>query len=184
MPLPIAHGLVGASTVAVMSSRDPARVAWSALAVAAGLAICPDFDVFFSGVLRLGDAWHGSFSHSITFAILVGLMVPTVLRLSPLRSNFRFVAATASHGFLDSLTGKEIHNGEELLWPFSAHRFRVGLFDYFQLGHPTEQSAIQTAKALVSISLFEAAVFVPIFIIALRLCRNRTGLRQPSNARP
>lgn len=167
-----------------MSSRDSARLARGALAVAAGLAICPDFDVFFSGLLRLGDSWHGSFSHSITFAILVGLMVPSLLRISPLRSNFRFVAATASHGFLDALTGKEIHAGEELLWPFFAHRFRLGLFDYFQLGHASEQSAIQTATALVSISLFEAAVFVPLLIIAMRLARNRSGLRQPSNARP
>lgn len=89
--------------------------------------------------------------------------------ISPLRSNLRFVAATAFYGFLDALTGKELHAGEELLWPFSAHRFRPGLLDYFQLGQLNEQSALQTAKALLSVSLFEAAVFVPLFIIAIRL---------------
>lgn len=169
MPLPIAHGLVGASIIAVMSSRDPVRVHWHALAVGAGLAICPDFDVFFSAVLGLGNRWHGSFSHSITFAILVGLLVPWLLGISPITS--RFVAATASHGFLDALTGKELHDGEELLWPFSTHRFRLGLFDYFHLGPTNEESALQTAKAFLSISLFEAAIFVPMFILAIRVCK-------------
>jgi hypothetical protein len=118
MPLPVAHGLVGASIVAVMSSRDPARLEWRALSLGAVLAICPDFDVFFSVVLGFGGSWHGSFSHSITFATLVGLLVPWVLGISPVRSNLRFVAATASHGFLDALTGKELHAGEEIqTWP-------------------------------------------------------------------
>ena len=170
MPLPIAHGLVGASIVAVISSRDSARVSWRGLAVGAGLAICPDFDVFFSAVLGLGDSWHGSFSHSVTFATFVGLLVPWVLRISPLATNLRFVAATASHAVLDALTGKELHEGEELLWPFCTHRFRLGLFDYFHVGPTNDQTALQTAKAFLSISLFEAAVFVPVFIFAIRVC--------------
>ncbi len=173
MPLPVAHGLVGASIVAVVSSRDTTGLDWKALSVAAVLSICPDFDVFFSSVVGLGNSWHGSFSHSIAFATLVGLLVPWLLGISPLRSNLRFIAATASHGFLDALTGRDLHDGEELLWPFSAHRFRLGLFDYFQLGQANEQSAFQAVKALVCISLFEAAVFVPLFIIAIRLRKDR-----------
>lgn len=172
MPLPVAHGLVGASIVAAMSSRDSARLEWSALSVGAVLAICPDFDVFFLVVLGMGSSWHGGFSHSIAFATLVGLVVPWAVGVSPLTNNLRFVAATASHGILDALTGKELHAGEELLWPFCTHRFRLGLLDYFQLG-ANDQSAFQTAKALLSVTLFEAAVFVPLLILAIRLRRSR-----------
>lgn len=100
----------------------------SAQLLAAGLtvSILPDADVL---AFRLGIAYADSFghrgaSHSLAFAILMGLvasMFATHLRVT--RSvAFAYVAlSTASHGFLDMLTNGGL--GVALLWPASSERY-------------------------------------------------------------
>lgn len=96
--------------------------------VAAGVvaAMAPDFDTV---AFRLGIAYadqfgHRGATHSITFALALGLLAAT--SASWLRSGrwraFVFVAlCTLSHPLLDALTNGGL--GVALLWPWSHERF-------------------------------------------------------------
>jgi inner membrane protein len=94
----------------------------------AGLAAStlPDLDIF---AFRLGIAYsdqlgHRGFSHSLLFAIVLGVLAAFLVRYLKTRSlaafTFVFLAA-ASHGLLDMLTNGGL--GVAYLWPFSDQRF-------------------------------------------------------------
>ena len=86
----------------------------------------PDLDVL---AFRLGIAYsdllgHRGFSHSLLFAIALGLLAALLVRYLKTRSlaAFAFVfLAAASHGLLDMLTNGGL--GVAYLWPLSEQRF-------------------------------------------------------------
>lgn len=96
------------------------------MVVGLAVSILPDADVlaFRFGIAYADSFGHRGVSHSLAFAILVGLVA--VMFVTQLRSTrsmaFIYVAlSTASHGLLDMLTNGGL--GVALLWPASSGRY-------------------------------------------------------------
>jgi membrane-bound metal-dependent hydrolase YbcI (DUF457 family) len=73
MPLPVAHGLVGATVVMLVHAPAPVRRGWPLL-IGAALAVCPDLDYLVGS--------HRTYTHSLVSGLACGL-------------------ALTSHGLLD-----------------------------------------------------------------------------------
>lgn len=89
-------------------------------------AVLPDLDVvtFRFGIPYSADLGHRGFSHSLVFAVLVGLVGAAGHRLlgAGFARAFLFLfLATASHGVLDAFTNGGL--GVAFLWPWSGERF-------------------------------------------------------------
>ena len=96
------------------------------LGVACIASMLPDIDVlaFRFDIPYASQFGHRGFTHSIAFALALGLMaVPfhTVLKSSKLATFLVLSVSTASHGVLDAMTngGK----GIALFWPITTERF-------------------------------------------------------------
>lgn len=178
MPLPVAHGLVGASVVAALRpSAEPGR--WKWLALGAFLGIAPDFD-FALNLLRISrGGWHHGFTHSIPFALVVGLVAILVLRQWKVSSFLVVTAAYVSHTLLDFMLTES--RGVALWWPFTNHRYRLRLpnpIDYTWGDDTFRQAAVD----LLKISLIELVIFAPILLIVIavkKVADNRS--ESPSN---
>src|SRR3712207_807273 len=119
MPMPISHGLIGASLVAALLPRRPRY--WLLLAAGAVLANAADLDFILVFLFR-SRAWHRGFTHSLVFALAVFLCFLLALGRARAREAAAFGLAYASHALLDFATTVETR-GVELLWPFSSDRF-------------------------------------------------------------
>lgn len=175
MALPLAHGLFGASVVAVSIPGVSIIRDWRALLMGAGVAICPDVDYLFYLGLRLGESWHRSFSHSIVFALAVGLLASSLTRATNTRGFLVYSLAALSHPILDALTSQGT-GGVEFFWPLLTDRFNFGIVNYHDLwsgGRPLSEILINAAET----SLLELAVFGPIFLATLLINR-----QNPENA--
>src|SRR5687768_3868468 len=105
MPLPVAHGLLGASIVAALHQK-PGRIRYSlSLLTGALLANAADLDFLLVAVLG-SKTWHRGFTHSILFSLLICLLFLFVFRNAPIRNVLGYGLAYASHGLLDYLTSK------------------------------------------------------------------------------
>jgi len=163
VPLPVAHGLIGASVVAALRpSAEPGR--WKWLAFGAFLAVTPDFDFALNWLHISRGGWHHGFTHSIPFALVVGLVMPIVLRQWNVRGFLLISATYVSHTLLDfALTESR---GVALWWPFTDHRYRLRLpnpIDYTW----SDDSWAQAAIDLVKISFIELLVFGPILLVVI-----------------
>src|ERR1700738_3497709 len=116
MPLPVAHGLLGATIVAAIHTQ-PSRLYCAPLLFGALLAIAADLDFLLVFVFDT-ISWHRGFSHSLVAGLFVLFLFVERFRKWRVSDAFGFVLAFASHGILDSLTTKE-GGGVELFWPFS-----------------------------------------------------------------
>lgn len=181
MPLPIAHGLVGASVVALGRPQSTLNRDWYVLLFGAALAISPDFDFFLIRGRHLGRGLHRGFTHSILTAFVVTALMLSVLGIPHLRNVLALGAAFLSHGLLDFLTTKR-GGGVELLWPLLRERFKLGLigFSEFPIGF--------SLKEVVKASLIESVVFVPLLLGVLLIrelvSRKLNSMRQAQSDRP
>jgi len=124
----LGHVVVGIA--ASRAYRTAGATRWSAFGAAvvwSGLSLLPDADVVgmrFFGV-RYGDPWgHRGATHSVVFALVIGVVAALVARAAKLPVVRTWLFATlvvVSHGLLDTLTDGGL--GVALLWPFSAHRY-------------------------------------------------------------
>ena len=164
MPLPIAHGLIGASIVAAtLPGAAPLRN-WKPLVLGAVIASCPDLDYF------LQTSSHRGFTHSFIFAALISLVCLGVWRTSNQRLAFGCMGAAFSHGLLDYATTKTMP-GVELLWPLSRHRFGLGMVDYYQMTgiDPIYFLYQDVLRDLLKMALIELLIAVPVFLLVLTL---------------
>ena len=163
MPLPVAHGLIGASVVAALSpSGQPGR--WKWLAFGAFLGIAPDFDFALNWLRISRGGWHHGFTHSIPFAVIVGLVTIIILRQWKVRSFLVFGAAYVSHTLLDFMLTES--RGVALWWPLTNQRYRLRLpnpIDYTW----TDDSFRQAAVDLLKISFIELLLFAPILLAVI-----------------
>jgi len=163
MPLPVAHGLVGATVVAAVRPRAATRRYYLALFAGAALANAADLD--FILVFALGSrAWHRGFTHSLAFALVVCLALFVALGTRRARAAAGYGLAYASHALLDFATTKE-GGGLELLWPFSADRWGLrwrGLSEIPSRVAPAE---------LFKFVCVEFALFAPPLLVVLLLGR-------------
>jgi membrane-bound metal-dependent hydrolase YbcI (DUF457 family) len=169
MPLPLAHGLVGATMVA---AAHPDTRGWKPLVLGAAIAISPDLDFALLWGLHVRGA-HRAFTHSVPFAIVAALLIAAIVGRQRWRVAFAYGLALMSHGILDFTVAKTA-TGVMLLWPFSTERFKLGIFGFAEMsrGMPFAEIAYWTA--------WEAVIFLPVFLVVLLLRRRAFALRPGS----
>ena len=158
MPLPVAHGLVGAAVVAALHPR-PARFKRLPLVAGALLANCADLDFALVFLLHSKD-WHRSFTHSVCFALALTVAAAAVAGRARLREVVAYGAAFASHCWLDFATTKA-GGGLELLWPLTDARLGLRLWGLSEM--PSRMTPGGVLKSL----LLEAALFAPLLLAVI-----------------
>jgi len=167
MPLPVAHGLVGASIVVALHKGFSWRKNWWPLLVGAILAVSPDFDLFLAWVLKYNIRIHGSFTHSILFAIALGLAGAWLAKEFNRRGVVIYILVALSHGLLDVCTKKEF-GGAQLLWPFSTRKIRLDLFSYYEFYPELGRDPLgQILRDALTISFHEALFCLPVFLLVI-----------------
>lgn len=172
MPTIISHAAVPLALGIGLGGR---RIPGPLLATGVLASMLPDVDVilFRFGATYDGPWAHRGFSHSLMFAMLVGLLAAFCLRrtAAPLLA-FTFVAVSAaSHGLLDMLTNGG--HGIALLWPFDGHR-------YFFAWRPIQVSPlapVRFATKAAAVARSEACwIWLPALAIAAALrVQRRSG---------
>src|SRR5262245_44251177 len=119
-------GHIAAGMAASRLQGDRRRPGWTSMAMWSALSLLPDVDVIgFSLGVQYGDPWgHRGATHSLTFAIGVGLVVGLIAsRLGrPFRKTALFAAGLlVSHALFDTLTDGGL--GCALFWPFDLTRY-------------------------------------------------------------
>lgn len=178
MPLPIAHSLIGASIVAASYPNRTPRENWKSLIVGAALATAPDLDLLVIWLFNLNRDWHRGFTHSLFFAVLVGLLIYVFKGRQFLKEAILFGLVVLSHGLFDALVS--IKGGVGLLWPFS-HRFAFGLFEYpdtlaFSYYPGSDALIIKGLYGVLVCSLYELIFCGSFFLLILgmnRILRDR-----------
>ncbi len=167
MPLPVAHGIVGASVLlALREPRDKLSLGQTLL-LGAALGNLPDVDLALVWLLDWGNLAHGAMTHSIFFALCVGVVLAgwrRGWRFWRFREALSYTSATLSHGVLDMLVRKEF-GGAALYWPLSAEKLRFGLFDYFAF-YPGSEPLETVVRRALQISAYEALLFSPCLLVA------------------
>ena len=163
MPMPVAHGLVGAGLVAAVLPRAGRARYWLPLAAGAVLANAADLDFFLVFIFR-SRAWHRGFTHSLVFALAVLLCLLLALGRARAREAVAFGLAYASHVLLDFATTKT-GGGLELLWPFSVDRLGLRWWGLSEL-----PSRLPPAEILKYLSL-EFVLFAPPLLLLILLRR-------------
>lgn len=166
MPLPIAHGLLGATFVAA-SHQKPTRRRALPLLAGALLANAADFDFLLVFLLQ-SKAWHRGFTHSVAFALFVWLIFLACLGRRRAREAAAYGLAYASHGLLDFLTVRE-GGGVELLWPFSPARLGLGWVGLSELPSRVPPAGI------VRFLVLEILIFAPLLALAVWSKRRAPG---------
>jgi len=157
MPLPIAHGLVGASLVAL--THPSAKIKnWKPLLWGFLLANSPDLDFAFTFLFGWKN-FHRGISHSLFFALLVGALIFVFGRRENWRASLAYALAFLSHTLLDFVAAGS--GAVRLLTPFDDGKYGLGWFGFSEL----------TRGLLISdmlrFSMIEALILVPVFFIVL-----------------
>ncbi|MCL6711717.1 metal-dependent hydrolase [Pseudomonas sp. R2.Fl] len=123
MPTVFAHALV---PIAIGLGLGRRRIPPRLLMAGAAAAMLPDADVvaFKFGIAYADALGHRGASHSVVFALLLGVLAALCRRTLRARAwtAFLFVACSGlSHPLLDMLTNGGL--GVALLWPWSEQRF-------------------------------------------------------------
>jgi membrane-bound metal-dependent hydrolase YbcI (DUF457 family) len=162
---PVAHGLLGASVVAALSSNLSVKRDWKLLMLGASAAILPDFDYFLLvRAFGMNPHLHRGFSHSLTFALLTGVVISLLFAGASLKQALIFWAATASHGILDLFSkGDPV----EILWPFSRSRYDLGVAPYYHMSAIRQGPLAEALLYMAKVCVLEFAIFAPLLILIL-----------------
>jgi membrane-bound metal-dependent hydrolase YbcI (DUF457 family) len=175
MSLPLAHALAGASiTVALWPERTPAGFR-RALTVGSLLAVCPDVDFVLNRLGVLGAGWHHGFTHSIGFALVIGVIAGVIasraLGLPGWRGVLACVLPVLSHLLLDYWVTQS--EGLELWWPLTDQRSKLGIeeLSYYQFA-TLRRGLAEWGKLCV----IEVALFGPLLLLSVRANRWRYAI--------
>lgn len=173
MPLPIAHGLMGAAAVAALHPNFVLRRDWRILLFGAGLGICPDFDYLLNLIRFLGRGWHHDFTHSILFALMVGAFSGRVLEREWGRAGSKYAIAILTHPLLDYVYTDS--RGVELFWPFSDRRYALGIMPpiEYSFRHQSMFLFLADLLGLILVELFLAGSILTATLIARRMFQLR-----------
>lgn len=180
MPLPVAHSLVGASIV-ILARRRLDRYSVVPLLIGGLLGLLPDVDLLLSWGLGLGRYYHGSYTHSLLFAVAVGAGVSLLRREEQPRAIAGYIGAALSHGVLDALT-KNQFGGAALLWPFSLTQYRLGLVPNYEFyPNPDVQGWGRILAEAAPYLVRELRVYLPVLVLAALI---RYKYSQPQSSPP
>jgi len=174
MPLPLAHAFIGGSlTAAAWPVKTPAGFR-RGLVAGAVLGVCPDFDYLLNWVRVFGPGWHHGFTHSVAFALVVGVAASCVFGVFGWRGALVCIAAALSHPILDYLLTDS--RGVALGWPVTDHRFKLGIegLSYYQFA-----AGSQGVIGFVKLSVIELLVFGPVFALSVLYSRRRYRVAAP-----
>jgi membrane-bound metal-dependent hydrolase YbcI (DUF457 family) len=177
MPLPVAHGLVGAGLVAALHPQ-PFRRKGLPLFVGAALANCADLD-FILVTLTHDRSWHREFTHSLFFSLLLILIAFAVWGWRRRGEVLAYGACYASHGLLDYATMK-FGGGVKLFWPFSQERLGLRLWSLSEI--PSKHPPIVLLKYLAVEFLIFVPPFLLLLLLRLYLSKTSTGGREATRA--
>lgn len=165
MPLPIAHGLLGASLISLIHPNADAKN-WKPLLIGFILANTPDLD--FVGSICFGwSNFHRGITHSLFFAVLVSGFIFFLLRQKNRLIPLAYSAAFLSHTLLDFSAAK--NGAVRLLIPFDYDAYRLGLISFSEL----TQGFI--FSEMFYFSLIEFLVFVPILLFSIVIARKKNS---------
>lgn len=121
----VAVGVVAARAVNRSQPEPGAARLGTMMAGLTILALLPDADFLLPALVPISPSFdHRGITHSLTFAVLIGLITAWVLLVTqsdrPLAWGILVAAVVATHGLLDLLGQSQL--GVELLWPFSTVR--------------------------------------------------------------
>ena len=173
----LGHLAVGAAIGAAYSRQTGTNPLASAI-VFAGLALAPDLDLVSSllGVDSSSPLAHRGLTHSVTFALLTGVLAGGLLPGSTLRrcltGGFVF-AALMSHGLLDTMSFRG--GGPMLLWPLSNAAYELAWRPI-----PGVQSSSQylTLEAVPTF-VVETLLFLPFTAYAIAVVFPRLNRAKP-----
>jgi membrane-bound metal-dependent hydrolase YbcI (DUF457 family) len=166
LPLPIGHGCISASAVAALKPDFSLKSDWKILSLGLLLSIAPDFDYALVWIFKLSNEWHRGFSHSLVFALVLGVAAAFILKADRIRNAFIFTAAAASHTLLDYSTSHSAEGGVTLFWPFSSQQYALGLTRGFEISL-SQTSGVEMIAHLLRASVAELLVFGPVLLIVL-----------------
>jgi membrane-bound metal-dependent hydrolase YbcI (DUF457 family) len=157
MPLPIAHGLIGASIVGLIHPKAGLKN-WLPLAVGFVLGNAPDFDFAFEWFLGW-RGFHRGFFHSLFFAFLVAGMIFFLLRRQHWRIPLAYSLAFLSHTILDYSCSSR--GAVRILIPFDNEVYGLGLISFSELKRGLIWSD------MLHFTQIEIIIFVPLFALLL-----------------
>jgi membrane-bound metal-dependent hydrolase YbcI (DUF457 family) len=157
MPLPIAHGLVGASLVALIHPSAEIKN-WKPLLWGFLLANSPDLDFAFTFLFGWRN-FHRGISHSLVFAFFVGALLFVFLRRKNWRIPFAYALAFLSHTLLDFISASD--GAVRLLKPLHEGKYALGWFGFSEL------TGGLVISDMLHFSIIETLIFVPVFFIIL-----------------
>ena len=136
------------------------RFNWKAAVALATLSLVPDLDViaFKFGIPYAAPFGHRGATHSITFALLVGVAAWLLTRSR--KSTLALTVVVLSHPLLDMLTDGGL--GVALFWPFTAERYFFPWTPLPVAPLGTGMLSMRSARVL----LIEAVAFLPLWIYA------------------
>lgn len=155
MPLPIAHGLVGASLVRLIHPSADFKN-WKPLMIGFVLANSPDLD-FFGSYLFGWQNFHRGVSHSLFFACLVSTVFFLLFRNQDWRVPTAFSAAFLSHTILDFVFAES--GAVRLFIPFDYNAYKLGLISFSEIRRGFN------LEDLLKFSIIEILVFAPLFLL-------------------
>jgi inner membrane protein len=179
MPLAVGHAILGVSIVTTMRFGSPYGQSRKVMALGALLAVCPDFDVLLLWGWG-GNDWHRGFSHSLAFAVAIGLFAWACMAVYKVREAIMYISAVLSHTLMDGFFSKD-RDGIAFLWPFSAERYSMSILPYFEFPwNPRYDSMLNFLKYFIEYNLIEMVVFSPLLVLCYRNWqadrRNKTGI--------
>lgn len=177
MPTPVGHLLSG---VLVYFAIVPARkVIWPLLLCTLFVASLPDIDFLFGYIVGNPNKYHHHFTHSISFAAVLGL-VCALLGTRVFTPGFKalaalFITAALLHIVLDLLAvDTSFPRGAPIFWPFS-DRYFIFPFHLFSDVERVSDSKVFFKSMLTIHNLrtvgIEIAILTPLTILTVVLSR-------------
>src|SRR4029079_18324860 len=153
-------GLLGASVVAALRPASQ-PLTTKLLLTGALLAISPDCDYVLNWLRIDYGGWHHGFTHSIPFALVMGVVMIAIFRDWKLRSYLVFTLAYVSHTLLDFMFTES--RGVALWWPFTNYRYKLRLPSPIEYAW-SNASLLDTLLDILKLCLMELVIFGPIFL--------------------
>jgi inner membrane protein len=174
MPTIISHAAV---PLAVGLGLGEKRIPIPLLIAGVAASMVPDADViFFRFGATYDSAWaHRGLSHSLGFAVLLGIVASICLRKRvPALVTAGFIALSAgSHGLLDMLTTGG--HGVAILWPLTTDRY---FFDW----RPIQVSPLSASRFFARVGKIAQSdirwIWLPALVVALGLRASKPVKKQ------